>query len=48
MHPKILSLGLKLLLIKFVRSILSHFRIAPLQLSGVAWRTMLGFKALVL
>ena len=48
MHPQILALGLKLPLTKFVRSVLSHFRITLSQLSGVAWRTtVLGFEALL-
>ena len=46
MHPQILALGLKLPLTKFVRGILSHFRVAPSQLSGVTWRIVLRFKAL--
>ena len=36
MHPQILTLGLKLLLSKFVRSILTYYKIAPSLLSGVA------------
>ena len=44
MLPQILELGLKLPLTKFVRSILTYYRIAPSKLSGVAWRTVLGSR----
>jgi len=48
MHPQILALGLKLPLTKFVRGVLSHFRIALSQLSRVAWCTfVLEFEALL-
>ena len=46
MHPQILILGLKLPLTPFIHGVLSHLRIALSQLSGVAWRTVLGFEAL--
>ena len=46
MHSQILELRLKLSLTKFARGILSHYRVASSQLSGVAWYTVLGFKAL--
>jgi len=48
MHPQVLALGLKLSIMKFVRSILTFYIIAPSQLSGVAWRTVLGFQTLCL
>ena len=31
---------------KFVRSILTHYRVTPSQLSELAWCTVLGFEAL--
>ena len=31
---------------KFVHGVLTHYRVAPSKLWGVAWRTVLGFKAL--
>ena len=46
MHPQIMALGLKLPLTPFVRGVLAHYRVAPSQLSVVAWRTVLGFEAL--
>ena len=46
MHPLILALGLKMPLTKFIRSILTHYRVTPSQLSGVAWRIVHGFEAL--
>ena len=45
MHPQILALALKLLLAPFIRGVMSHFRIAPSQQSGVAWRTVIEFEA---
>ena len=45
MHPQILTLGLKLLPSKFIRRILTYYKIAPSLLSGVAWHTVLGFEA---
>ena len=45
-RPHILALGLKLSLMKFVRGVLNYYRIAPSQLSGVAWHTVRGFEAL--
>ena len=46
MQPQILALGLKLSLTKFACSVLSHFRVSPSQLLGVAWCTVLEFEAL--
>ena len=46
MHLQVLALGLKLPMMKFVRSILAFYKIAPSQLSGVVWRTVLRFEAL--
>jgi len=31
---------------KFIHSVLSFYKVAPSQLSAVAWRTVLGFEAL--
>jgi len=41
-----LALGLKLPMTKFVLSVLAFYKIAPSQLLGVVWRTVLEFKAL--
>ena len=46
MHPQVLALGLRLSMMKFVRSVLIFYRIAPSQLSAVAWHTVIGFEAL--
>ena len=46
MHPQILTLGLKLPMMKFIRNVSTFYRIVPSQLSGVAWRTVFGFEAL--
>jgi len=43
MHPQILAPGQKLPLTKFVRNILTYYRIVPSQLSGVTWHIVLGF-----
>ena len=46
MHPQVLALGLMLLLTRFVCSVLIFYRVAPSQLSVVAWHTVLRCKAL--
>ena len=46
MHPRVLALGLRLPMMKFVRIILIFYGVAPSQLLAVAWRTILGFEAL--
>ena len=46
MHPLVLGLGLRLPTMKFVRSVLIFYRVAPSQLTVVAWQTILGFEAL--
>jgi len=46
MHPQVLALGLKLLMTRFVHSVLTFYRVTPSQLSVVAWRTILAFEAL--
>jgi len=46
MHPLVLAVGLRLLMTKFVRSILIFSGVTPSQLTTVAWRTVLGFEVL--
>jgi len=46
MHPQVLALGLRLLMMRFVLSILTFYRFAPSQLSGVAWCMVFGLEAL--
>jgi len=38
MHPQVLAMGLRLPMTRFGRSVLTFFRVAPSQLSSVAWR----------
>ena len=45
-HPKILALGMKLLLSAFIHNILSYFRVALSQLTVGAWRILLNFETL--
>ena len=46
MNPQVLALGLKLPMMRFVRSVLTFYTVASSQLSAKAWRTVLRFKAL--
>ena len=46
MLPLVLALGLRVLMMKFVRRILIFYEVTPSQLTAVAWRTVLGFEAL--
>jgi len=36
MHPQVLTLGLRLPMMKFVRNVLAFYKVAPSQLSAVA------------
>ena len=46
LHPQVLALRLRLSMTRFVRSVLPFYRVAPSQLPGVAWRTVLEFETL--
>ena len=46
MHLLVLALGLRLAMMKFVRSVSIFYGVAPFQLSTEAWCTILGFEAL--
>ena len=46
MHSLEVALGLRLPMMKFIRSVLIFYGVAPSQLSAVAWRIILGFDAL--
>ena len=46
MHLQVLALGLKLLMTRFVRSVLFFYRVILSQLSAVVWHTILGFETL--
>ena len=44
MHSQVLALELRMPMTRFIRSVLTFYRVAPSQLSRVAWRTLLEFK----
>jgi len=46
MHPLVLALGLRLPMTKFICSILVFYKVAPSQLTVVAWCKVLEFEAL--
>ena len=46
MHPQVLALGLRLSMLRFIRSVLIFYRVASSQLSAMALCTVLGFKAI--
>jgi len=46
MHPQVLTLGVRLPMTRFIRSVLAFYKVASSQLSAVAWRTILGLEAL--
>jgi len=48
MHSQVLTLRLKLPMTKFIRSVLAFHKVAPSQLSAVAWRMVLEFEALLI
>jgi len=45
-HPKILALEVKLLMAPFIRDVVVHFKVPPLQLITGAWQIVLRFEAL--
>jgi len=45
-HPHILAPRMKLLLIAFIHSVLSYFRVASTLLKVDVWYILLGFKAI--